>query len=200
MVSVSLPFKTVQAMENKLGLQYKFNQKNGLETESGKGKVVNATVLRGLLFSWINIFFISRPIESCSYFRTIHMVLLQIGRFVININTIVVLFVYVAQFSGFEEGLRKILGYSLLGLIFVGITNIVFVFLYTYHYQSGCCRGNKHETKLTDSLTKLRDSVATDSITLESFKNGNIVDEVIKSKDLHTAELKIMPLLVLPQN
>ena len=176
LVSIILPFESVQALEHKLGLQYKFDQKNGSETESGKEKVVNATVFRGFLISWINIFFISRPVETCSYFRTIQMVLLQISRFILNIITIVVLIVYATQFSGFEEGLKTSLGYALIGLIFVGIANIVLVFLYTYHYKPGCCRETKHESKLTDSMTKLTDSVAklTDSITKLTDSISNV--------------------------
>ena len=180
--------------------------------------MLHATVLRGFLISWMNVFFMSRPVETCSYFRTIHMVLLQIGRFILNIITIVVLIVYVHQFSGFEEGLKTILGYTFIGLIFAGITNIVLVFLYTY--QPGSSRENKHEPKTLDKST------STDFITLNKLDNGDITDDEEEdsddsddqqdianslkmfitetqrnvARDSHTVELKMMPLLELKQN
>ena len=77
--SISLPFEYVQAMEDKLGLQYKFDQKKSFWSRIC------------FLNSWMNVFFMSRQVDNCSYFRTIHMVLLLIGQFILNIVTIVVL-------------------------------------------------------------------------------------------------------------
>jgi hypothetical protein len=176
-VSLILPFNFVKTMEHKMGLQYKFDRKNSSETEMSKGKVVKSKVMRGVLISWTNIFFMSRPVETCSYLRTIHMVLLQIVRFIINIITIIVLIVHTTQNSTIEGWLKTNLEYSFIGLIFTGIANIFLIFVYTY--QSNCAGETKHKPTIANENTEIAPLT-----TLDPLENGNIieVDEMDEAK------------------
>eukprot|EP00092_Neocalanus_flemingeri_P002930 GFUD01003133.1.p1 GENE.GFUD01003133.1~~GFUD01003133.1.p1 ORF type:complete len:170 (+),score=20.96 GFUD01003133.1:64-510(+) len=94
-------------------------------------------VFRGIFVSWSNIFFLSRPVEDSSYFRTKHMVLMQIIRFPLNLATLFVLISYTLGFSLFAESLKMKLLYWTLGLIAMDILNIALVIHYSY--QLKCC-------------------------------------------------------------
>eukprot|EP00092_Neocalanus_flemingeri_P030757 GFUD01033402.1.p1 GENE.GFUD01033402.1~~GFUD01033402.1.p1 ORF type:complete len:230 (+),score=48.61 GFUD01033402.1:422-1111(+) len=92
--------------------------------------------VRGIFVSWSNTFFLSRPVEDISYFRTIQMVLIQVVCFPINLTTHIALLCYIMIFSLFAESLKWKLGSLTIGLIVMETLSLVLVFCYCYRLES----------------------------------------------------------------
>eukprot|EP00092_Neocalanus_flemingeri_P005402 GFUD01005822.1.p1 GENE.GFUD01005822.1~~GFUD01005822.1.p1 ORF type:complete len:693 (-),score=144.63 GFUD01005822.1:69-1940(-) len=180
-VSIALPFAFVEQCEMRMKIEYKFDILSSSSRDAAQKKVTDQRVLRGIFVSWSNIFFLSRPVEDTSYFRTIHMVLVQIVRFLLNLTTLFVLITYTLEVAPFAEWLKVRLIHGFILLIFMGMLNILLVFLYTYN--SNCCgksrsyEPNKNEDSDTEEMLPLKPLNSVSIINeheISTLEEGNI--------------------------
>jgi len=88
-VSFLFPFSTLETVEEKLGLTYKFPK---LDQEKEAKRVNDTKFIRGIFASWTNVFLFFRPVENMSYQKISHAILLQPIRALVNIITLFILF------------------------------------------------------------------------------------------------------------
>ena len=104
-------------------------------------------ILRGVYISWSNIFFISRPVQDTSYYRTKLMVLIQIIRFPLNMATFIGLLGYIFGCSPFSDSLKLKLGCGTAAFMVMGILNFTMLITNTYtrYSESGYYEVTKNE-------------------------------------------------------
>lgn len=176
-VSLILPFGFVEQCERKMRIEYKFDIMSNSSRNAAQEKVSGSRVMRGIFVSWSNIFFLSRPVEDTSYFRTVHMLLLQIFRFLLNLITLLILIGYVVEIATFAEALKIKLLHVIIVLILIGLLKIFLIFIYTYHFN--CCGKSKSYEPNRLEVSGIEEKIpltALDSLSSNNEKESDLIE------------------------
>ena len=86
-VSIIFPYSVVQRAEEKLRVTYKHSIKDEAE------KLKKKRFARAIFATWANLFAFLRPVENMSYHKIIHAGLLMPLRFLVNMVTLIIVYV-----------------------------------------------------------------------------------------------------------